>query len=185
MLPLVLCKGRGQETILCVSKPRRGLRLLAHCPGTTALQTNTELTVRLFCLSAAALKDALSLGTSHLSFPAWGWCRSTLTHTLISQGAISLAAPPATGQLGWGLRPAASVSVLCPTARGDESELVTDGAVPSPAPFPLGHQGSVPFSPDHAGCSSADSGSTSTATEAAELPQNSHLPRRGAGLAGG
>lgn len=147
MLPLVLCKGRGQETFLCVPKPRRRLRLLVHCPGTTALQTNTELVVRLFCLSAVALKDVLSLGASHLSFLVWGWCRSTLTHTLISQGAITLGAPPAAGQPGWGPRPAASVSALCPTARGDESELVTGGAVPSPAPFPLGHQGSVPFSP--------------------------------------
>lgn len=59
---------------------------------------------------------------NHTSFSVWGWCRSTLICTLISQGAITLGAPPAAGQPGWGLRPAASVSALCPTVRGDERE---------------------------------------------------------------
>lgn len=121
VLPLILCEGRGQETFLCGSKPRRESQLVAHLPGTTALQINAELMVRLFCLSAAALGDALSQSTLHLSVAVQGWCRSTLTHTLIPPGAVILGAPPAAGQPGCSPRPA---------ARGDERELVTDGQCP-------------------------------------------------------
>lgn len=33
----------------------------------------------------------------HISFPVWGWCRSTLAHTQISQGVITMAALSAAG----------------------------------------------------------------------------------------
>lgn len=106
-------------------------------------------------------------GTPHLPFPVGGWCRGTLTQAFVSQGAVTLGAPPAAGQLGGGPRAAASVSVLCPSARGEGRGPVTDRAGPPPAPFPLGH---------HAECSSADSGSTSTATEAMELCSTGTFP---------
>lgn len=59
------------------------------------------------------------------------------------------------------------------------------GQCPLLHPFIWHTRAVSPFPPDHAGCSSADSGSTSTAAEAAELLQNSRLLRRGAGLVGG
>lgn len=33
----------------------------------------------------------------HISFLVWGWCRSTLSHTQISQAVKTMAAPPAAG----------------------------------------------------------------------------------------